>query len=397
MLFWVVITALVCSSAIQAIPSVFFIYPQNLTPTGCTGTNSWTKWFNSAKPSGSENVDKELLATIQAANGRDICAKPQGIHVQSVSPLPGTGPFQGSWSMTNNIVTGFQSATAGLDFQVRFCCPNTDFVPTTTTTTTPRPMPSGTCGRAQIKHSIANSRIFGGSHATPNSWPWQVLYEERKPCGTNQICIGSCGGTLIDSRHVLTASHCIGNNNNPSAITITAGLHNKLNIETTRQVRAVERIFMHPDYNNQTTENDITILRLAQPVTFNTYVQPACLPGPEPSHDANVVLIGWGALKLGGGVYHELKQTQVKVIGECNKFWGQVDEDKQVCVGHAATGDSACQGDSGGPMLYERNGQWIVSGVASFVSASGCTTYSNSRPNVYVRVSAYLPWIKSIV
>lgn len=101
---------------------------------------------------------------------------------------------------------------------------------------------------------------------------------------------------------------------------------------------------------------------------------------------------------MNGGAYHELKQTKVKVIGDCQKYWGRtVDEEKQVCVGDAETGDSACQGDSGGPMLYQHNGQWIVSGVASFVNGDGCTTYSNSLPNVYVRVSAYLPWINSII
>jgi secreted trypsin-like serine protease len=182
-------------------------------------------------------------------------------------------------------------------------------------------------------------------------------------------------------------------------ITLTAGLHNKKNNEAdTRQVRTVERIFMHSGYNNKSLQNDITILRLAQPVTFNKFVQPACLPGPEAPANADVVLIGWGATQVGGAAYHELKQTKVKVIGNCYEHWGaQIDEDKQICVGHTGTGDSACQGDSGGPMLYQHNGQWIVSGVTSFVAAGDCSTFSHSRPNVYVRVSAYLPWINNIL
>jgi len=58
---------------------------------------------------------------------------------------------------------------------------------------------------------------------------------------------------------------------------------------------------------------------LAQPVQFNKYVQPACLPGPNPKPNANVVLIGWGATQVGEGTYHELKQTQVKVVGNCQE------------------------------------------------------------------------------
>jgi secreted trypsin-like serine protease len=103
-------------------------------------------------------------------------------------------------------------------------------------------------------------------------------------------------------------------------------------------------------------------------------------------------------LQSGGQSYPILKQAQVKVVGQCNRYWGaQVDDAKQVCVANVVTGESACQGDSGGPMLYERNGQWIVAGVTSFGSPFGCVTYANFPPNVYTRVSAYLPWIQSIV
>lgn len=212
------------------------------------------------------------------------------------------------------------------------------------------------------------------------------------------MCTGNCGGTLLDSRHVLTPAHCI-NTQNPNEITITAGLHNKNNYEgATRQVRKVERIFKHSGYNSVTAQNDITILRLSEPVQFNKYVQPACLPGPEPQPNEDVVLIGWGTLQLYGQPYHELKQTKVKVVGQYNRFWGtKVNEAQQVCVAHPTNGDSACQGDSGVPMLYEHNGQWIVSGIASFVSGLGCRTDSAGAPNVYVHVSAYLPWINSMI
>jgi hypothetical protein len=397
MLFLVAITALLCSSSIYAGPSIQFFFPQNIDASSCAGAISWTKWFNEAKPSDNGNLDKEVLPVIQATHGRDVCATPLAMHVQSVSDLSADTSYSGSWSLMNNVIAGFQSNTDGIDYQVRFCCANTDFTPTTTTTTTPRPITSSTCGLAQIKHSLPSSRIFGGTHATANSWPWQVLYEERKMCGENE-CLGLCGGTLIDDRHVLTASHCLGTTN-PALITITAGLHNKYQNEAdTRQVRTVERIFNHPNYISAEIGDDIAILRLAQPVQFNKYVQPACLPGPDPQPNDDVVLIGWGALELGGSAYHELKQAKLKVVGDCYKYWGgQLNDEKQICVANTATGESACQGDSGGPMLYQRNGQWIVGGVTSYGSGGGCTTFSNSLPNVYTRVSAYLPWIQSII
>ena len=172
MLLWSPFVVLLCSSIVQAGPSVNFFYPQGLTSSTCTGRFSWTKWFNSAKPSDNGNLDQELLSVIQERNGRDVCAKPQGIQAQSIGILSSVASYGGSWSLNNNIIAGFHSRTFGLDFQVRFCCANSDFRPPPTTTTTPRPIVSDRCGRAAIKPSLKSSRIFGGSHAVPHSWPW---------------------------------------------------------------------------------------------------------------------------------------------------------------------------------------------------------------------------------
>lgn len=163
----------------------------------------------------------------------------------------------------------------------------------------------------------------------------------------------------------------------------------------TRQERDVARIFFHPDWNSETLANDLAILRLSKPVEFNRYVQPACLPGPDPHSNSKVVMIGWGAEKMDGNLFNELKQAQVKVIDDCHRFWNLFDEENQICVAQTVSGDSACQGDSGGPLLQKYNNQWIVQGVASFVE--DCKTNGNFPPNIYVRVSAYLTWIKQII
>lgn len=50
-------------------------------------------------------------------------------------------------------------------------------------------------------------RIVGGEEASPNSWPWQVSIQAKKPVGFYRRS-HICGGTLINKEWVLSAAHC---------------------------------------------------------------------------------------------------------------------------------------------------------------------------------------------
>lgn len=52
------------------------------------------------------------------------------------------------------------------------------------------------------------------------------------------------------------------------------------------------------------------------------------------------------------------------------------------------------QGDSGGPLNCSVNGKWVVHGVTSFVSSSGCNAYK--KPTVFTRSSAYISWMNNV-
>jgi chymotrypsin len=254
--------------------------------------------------------------------------------------------------------------------QVRLCCQG---VPLTTVA----PNFPKECGK-QL-YTPLGQRIVGGSVARAHSWPWQVLVQ-----GVNNMC----GGSLVDERHVITAAHCITSTQDP--YTVTVGLHDRNGVTYMEQIIKVEKIYVHEQYDEATTANDVAILYLSKSVQVTDKVNFICLPGAEAKIDDKVYLAGWGRTSGNGDASVVLKQTDLTVTN-CGKFWApsQFDAKKQICAVISRSG--ACQGDSGGPLMYQSNGQWYLNGIVSF----GENTCNTNMGTVFARVSYYLPWFRA--
>jgi hypothetical protein len=71
------------------------------------------------------------------------------------------------------------------------------------------------------------------------------------------------------------------------------------------QVRVISHIFIHPGYIDTGFVNDISILRMEEPVRFTDYIRPVCLPpaGAEIKDGRLCTVIGWGQLYETGRVF----------------------------------------------------------------------------------------------
>lgn len=62
-----------------------------------------------------------------------------------------------------------------------------------------------------------------------------------------------------------------------------------------------DNIFMHPQYDNNTLNADIALIKLSQPVPFNEYLRPACLSETleELKDYKTCIITGWGNTEHG--------------------------------------------------------------------------------------------------
>ncbi|XP_050959723.1 granzyme G-like [Labeo rohita] len=225
-----------------------------------------------------------------------------------------------------------------------------------------------------------NVGIVNGKEAKPHSRPYMVSIQEKNK--------HICGGFIISDRFVMTAAHCRN-----KVLTVVLGAHNLQNKKENPVRIKVESYYSHPQYTSEFFHNDILLLRLEKNAQLNNKIKLISIPAKEGDIEADSVcsIAGWGLLETNGSQSNHLMETNVKVMNnkECERKWGEEEFSASLMMCVYGEGGS-CDGDSGGPLVC---GNTAV-GVTSFGDPEICN--SPDLPEVYTKISAYLPWIKSI-
>jgi len=238
--------------------------------------------------------------------------------------------------------------------------------------------------------SLGESRIVGGQEASPHSFPWSVSL--KVSWGTH-----FCGGSIINERFILTAAHCVAWGKEILRSKVVVGAHH-LDTPGSGDTRVTEHSIKkakyHIHYNKDTTDADVAVIELREPIEFRANAVPVCLPEEtEEFLEEPATVIGWGRLQEYGESSRVLREVSVKIISNevCSYMYQPIEvTGNMLCAGDAKGGKDACQGDSGGSLnVNTSDGQWKQVGIVSWGRGCGLPEY----PGVYTRVTVFRDWI----
>ncbi|XP_034836148.1 venom protease-like [Maniola hyperantus] len=250
-------------------------------------------------------------------------------------------------------------------------------------------------------------RIVGGVDAKLGDLPWMALlgYEVR-----SSLTSWLCGGSLVSRRHVITAAHCIHNQETALYVVRLGELDLGREDEGAAPVDIlIKSMTKHEQYDPKSYENDIGVLVLQNDVQYSELIKPICIPATsrlrsEDFLDWMPLVAGWGQLSARGAKATHLQVLQLPVLSNdvClqsySQYEDQVIDERVICAGYITGGKDSCSGDSGGPLM-----QPIPINLTSIYYQIGVVSFGPrdcarpGLPGIYTRVTNFIPWLQRYV
>jgi trypsin len=259
-------------------------------------------------------------------------------------------------------------------------------------------------------------KIVGGSPVSISQYPWQAAVVERG--GGNAQTRQFCGGSVLTSRIVITAAHCVADTD-PDCFGILCGISdpggdgtaridpNDVNIVLGRTTLSnngqgaevgVTGVAYRSNYDGDYQGNgvprfDVGYLVLGSPTAQPQIHIASTNEGALWDAGSPVDITGWGSTSEFGGTQDTLRGATVNIVADatCSDDYGpDFDSASMVCA--AAPGKDTCSGDSGGPLQAPvGGGAYRLVGITSW--GEGCA--QPNAPGVYTRIAG--PTVSSLV
>ncbi|XP_014360164.2 chymotrypsin-1 [Papilio machaon] len=220
-------------------------------------------------------------------------------------------------------------------------------------------------------------RIVGGTKAPNGSAPYQV---SLRWFGVRHFC----GASIITSRVILTAAHCV-DRMKPQYFMAIVGTNQLRSGGTPYPIRKFVR---HEDYDDQVIKNDIAVLFTLMEMRLGGDVDAVELNHEPVMPGEKLLLTGWGTTSYPGKAPNDLMMLELNAISfeDCQEAHKNINPvfDSQICA-LTKEGEGACHGDSGGPLVREGRQVGVVSwGIPC----------AKGKPDVYTKVESFMDWIE---